>query len=89
MGRLSGKDFDVDKIVHYSKQRKEIPKWDESISPVQTPANPRADLLIQERKEFEGKIKLENKLTDRGYNYLLKVNIKNTRKICKTCSKLT
>ena len=58
-----------------------MPKQHASISPVQTPANPRADLLIQERKEFEGKIKLENKFTDRGYNYLLKVNIKNTRKI--------
>ena len=89
MGGLSGKDFNVDKIAQYSKQRKEIPKQHESISPVQTPANPRADLLIQERKEFGGKIKLENKLTDRVYNYLLKVNIKNTRKICKTCSKLT
>ena len=66
-----------------------MPKYYESISPVQTPANPRADLLVQERKEFEGKTKLENKLTGRGYNYLLKVNIKNTRKICKTCSKLT
>ena len=66
-----------------------MPKQHESISPVQTPANPRADLLIQDRKEFEGKIKLENKLTDRGHNYLLKVKIKNTREICKTCSKLT
>ena len=33
-----------------------------SISPVQTLANPRADLSIQERKEFGGKIKLEKKL---------------------------
>ena len=81
MGGLSGKDFDVGKIVQCSKHRKEMPKQNESISPVQTPANPRTDLLIQERKEFEGKIKLENKFTDRGYNYLLKVNIKNTRKI--------
>ena len=55
MGGLSGKDFDVDKIAQYSKQRKEIPKQHESISPVQTPANPRAELLIQERKQFEGK----------------------------------
>ena len=29
---------------------------------IEAPANPRADLSIQERKEFEGKIKLENKL---------------------------
>ena len=55
-----------------------MPKQHESISPVQTPANPRADLLIQERKEFKGKIKLENKRTHRGDNYLLKVNIENT-----------
>ena len=89
MSGLSGKDFDVDKIVQYSKHRKEMAKQHGSISPIQTPANPRADLLIQERNEFEGKIKLENKLTDRGYNYLLKVNFKSTRKICKTCSKLT
>ena len=89
MGGFSGKDFDIDKIVQYSKHGKEIPKWHESISPVQTPANPRADLLIRERKEFGGKLKLENKLTDRGYNYLLKVNFKSTRKIRKTCSKLT
>ena len=83
MGGLSGKDFNVDKIAQYSKQRKEIPKQHESISPVQTPANPRADLLIQERKEFEGKIKLENKLTDRGYNYLLKVTLKTLEKYVK------
>ena len=55
MGGLSGKDFNVDKIAQYSKQRKEIPKQHESISPVQTPANPRAELLIQERKQFDGK----------------------------------
>ena len=82
MGGLSGKDFDVDKIVQYSKHRKEMPKQNESISPIQTPVSPRADLLIQERKEFRGKLKLENELTDRGYNYLLKNNIQNTRKIC-------
>ena len=58
MGGLSGNDFDVDKIVQYSKHRKEMPKQNESISPVQTPTNPRADLLIQERDEFGGKIKL-------------------------------
>ena len=63
MDGLSGKDFDVDKIVQYSKHRKEMPKQNESISLVQTPANPRTDLLIQERKEFRGKIKLENELT--------------------------
>ena len=61
----------------------------EIINPVQTPSNPRADLSMQERKKFEGKMKLENKLIDRGHNYLLKVNIKNTRKRCEICSKLT
>ena len=39
--------------------------------PIETPANPRADLLIQGRKEFQGKIKLKNKLTDTGYNKIL------------------
>ena len=40
MSGLSGKDFDVDKIVWYSKHRKQMPKWHGSIIPVQTPANP-------------------------------------------------
>ena len=53
IGGLSGKNFDAGKIFQYSKQRKETPKQHESISTVQTPANPRAELLIQERKEFE------------------------------------
>ena len=44
--------------------------------------NAPGETTIQERKEFGGKIKLENRLTDTSYNYLLKVNIKNTRKIC-------
>ena len=35
------------------------------------PANPRAHLSIQETKEFEGKIKLENKLIDIIYNRVL------------------
>ena len=61
----------------------------ETTGPAQTPANPRADLLIQGRKEFEERIQLENKLNDRGYKYLLKVNIKNTRERCKICSNLT
>ena len=40
----------------------------EGFGPDETPANPRAELSIQERKEFEGKIKLENKLINIGYN---------------------
>ena len=61
----------------------------ETTGSAQTPANPRADLLIQGRKEFEERIQLENKLNDRGYKYLLKVNSKNTRERCKICSNLT
>ena len=61
----------------------------ETTGSAQTPANPRADLLIQGRKEFEEIIQLENKLNDRGYKNLLKVNIKNTRERCKICSNLT
>ena len=53
MCEFSGKNFDVDKTVQYSNLRKEMAKKYESMK-VQTPANPRADLLIQERKEFEG-----------------------------------
>ena len=40
----------------------------EGFGPVEIPANPRTDLAIQERKEFEGKIKLENKLIDTSSN---------------------
>ena len=40
----------------------------EGFAPAETPANPRADLSIQEKKEFEEKIKLENKFIDTGYN---------------------
>ena len=43
----------------------------EGFGPVETGINPRADLLIQERKECDGKIKLENKLIDTGYNRVL------------------
>ena len=35
------------------------------------PANPKAYLSIQETKEFEGEIKLENKLIDTIYNRVL------------------
>ena len=65
-------------------------KMYETTGSAQTPANPRADSLIQQRrKEFEERIQLEKKLNDRGYKYLLKVNIKNTRERCKICSNLT
>ena len=43
----------------------------EGFGPTETPANPRADLSIHERKEFEGKIELENKLIGTGYNRVL------------------
>ena len=43
----------------------------ESFGPTETPANPSVDLSIQESKEFEGKIKLENKLIDTSYNRAL------------------
>ena len=43
----------------------------ESFGPTETPTNPRVDLSIQERKEFEGKIKLENKFIGTGYNRVL------------------
>ena len=44
------------------KLQKEMKKRYKGSDPVETPGNLRADLSIQERKEFEGKIKLENKL---------------------------
>ena len=65
---FSGKDFDANKTVQYSKLRKKMMKKYEAFGPIETPAKPRADLSIQERKEFEGKIKLENKLIDTGYD---------------------
>ena len=43
----------------------------EGFSSVETAINPRADLSIQERKECEEKIKLENMLIDTGYNRVL------------------
>ena len=43
----------------------------EDLGPIETLADPRADLSIQEGKEVEGKIKLENKLIDTGYNGVL------------------
>ena len=66
-----GKDFDANKTVQYNKLRKEMAKKYEGFSPVEIPANPRTDLSIQGRKEFEGKIKLENKVIDTSYNRVL------------------
>ena len=43
----------------------------EDLGPIETLADPRADLSIQEGKEVEGKIKLENKLIDTSYNGVL------------------
>ena len=58
------------------KLQKEMKKRYEDFDPVETSANRRADLSVQERKEFEGKIKLENNLIGTGYNtVLLKVKI--------------
>ena len=59
---FSGKDFDAVK-----KWRKKY----EGFGPIETPASPRADLSIPVRKKFEGKIKLENKPSDTGYNRVL------------------
>ena len=90
MCEFSGNDFDeMLKLFRTVYCKKKMAKRYESVRRVQTPAMPRADSSIQERKEFERKIKLEIKLTDRCYNYLLKVNIKNTRKRYRICSKLT
>ena len=65
------KDFDANKTVQDSKLRKEMANKYEGFGPIEIPANPRADLSIQERKEFEGEIKLENKLIDTSYNRVL------------------
>ena len=43
----------------------------EGFGPIEIPAYARADLSIQERKKFEGKIKLENKLIDLNTNKVL------------------
>ena len=50
------------------KLQKEIKKRYEGFDLAETPANPRADLSIQERKEFERKLKQENKLIDTCYS---------------------
>ena len=72
MCNFSDKDFDADKTVRYSKLRKEMGKKYEGFGPIEIPANPRAALSIQERKEFEGKIKLENKLINTSNNKFFK-----------------
>ena len=36
------------------KLQKKLKKRYEGFDPVETPANPRADLLVQDKKEFEG-----------------------------------
>ena len=36
------------------KLQKELKKRYEGFDPVETPANPRANLLVQDKKEFEG-----------------------------------
>ena len=47
---FSEKDSADDKTVLYCNQRKEMTKKYEGFSPIKIPANPRADLSIQERK---------------------------------------
>ena len=68
---LFWKWLDADKAAEYSKLRKEMVKKYEGFGATETPAIPKADLSIQKRKEFEGKIKLENKLIETGYNIVL------------------
>ena len=53
------------------KLQKEMKKRYGSFDPFETPANLRSDLSIQGRKEYEGKIKIENKLIDSGCNGVL------------------
>ena len=55
----------------FSTLQKEMTKKYEGFGPIEVPANPRADIFIQERKEFEGEVKLENKLIDTGYKRIL------------------
>ena len=50
MSDFSGKDFDSDKTVQYSKLGKEMVKKYESLGPIETPTNLRADLSIQEKR---------------------------------------
>ena len=71
MCEFSEKDSDADKTFQYSKLQKEMAKKYEGFGPVEAPPNPGADLSIQEKKKFEGKNKLENKLIDTGYNRVL------------------
>ena len=54
MCEFSEKDFDAGKTVRYGKLRKEIGEKYEGFGPIEIPVNPRVDLSIQERKEFEG-----------------------------------
>ena len=65
---FSVKDFSAEKTVQYSTLRKEMAKIYEGFAPAETSANPRADLSFQEKKEFEEKIKLENKFIDKISN---------------------
>ena len=75
---FSVKDFSAEKTVQYSTLRKEMAKNYDGCAPGETSANPKADLSIQEKKEFEEKIKLENKCIDTGYNRVFQ-NVKILR----------
>ena len=46
---FSGKDFDPYKTVQYSELPKEMAKKYEGFGSIEIPANPRADLSIQEK----------------------------------------
>ena len=52
---FSGKDFDAGKTVQYSKLPKEMAKKYESFGPIETTANPGADLSVQERKKYKAR----------------------------------
>ena len=45
---FSGKDFDADKTFQYKKLQKQMAKKYEGFGPIETAANPRADLSIHE-----------------------------------------
>ena len=42
MCQFSGKDFDADKTVQYSKLRKEMAKKYKDLGPVETPCQPKS-----------------------------------------------
>ena len=61
-------NFDADNTAQDCKLRKQMAKSYESFCPIEFPTNSRVDLWVEERKKFEGKIKLYNKLIDTSLN---------------------